>query len=179
MSYDPYSHDRETDYSSAKNPKMESQFNQSPFAGETPEQAKTRNMERDSKFRGIGGSIVFFGVFTLLASIVWIGEYEQRFDSTENSILSSAVVEIIDLVFRLLFGTLFIIGGIFILKQEKIGTYFVWFGCLLSPISKIVSPILLGLNPAANIMLTSVFVNLVLARVATIPFKEPKKPPTD
>ena len=178
MSYDPYSHDRETDYSSAKNPKMESQFNQSPFAGETPEQAKTRNMGRDSKFRGIGGSIVFFGVFTLLASIVWFGESDYA-DSTENSILSSAVVEIIDLVFRLLFGTLFIIGGIFILKQEKIGTYFVWFGCLLSPISKIVSPILLGLNPAANIMLVSVFVNLVLARVATIPFKEPKKPPTD
>ena len=129
-----------------------------------------------NKFRNFGLGFVIFGILVLLTAVIWAGEYEYT-DSEGNDIESTTTVEVIDFVFPMVFGMLFLIGGFFILKEQQIGVYLIWSGCFLVPVSEGISHILLGLNPPTDVMLFGVVANLILAYLATIPFKQSKQPP--
>ena len=133
-------------------------------------------MENNDKFRNFGLGFVIFGIFILLTSVILAGDYEYA-DSEDNVIESTTTVEIIDFVFPVVFGALFLIGGFFILKEQEIGVYLIWVGCFLGPVNEGISPILLGLNPPVDTMLFTVVTNLILAYLATMPFRESKQLP--
>ena len=133
-------------------------------------------MGKSDKFRNYGLGFVIFGIFILLVAGILVGEYEYA-DSEGNDIESTTTVEIIDFILPMVFGALFTIGGFFILKEQQIGVYLIWVGCFLGPVNEGISPILLGLNPPVDTMLFTVVTNLILAYLATIPFKESKQLP--
>ena len=133
-------------------------------------------MGKNDKFRNYGLGFAIFGIFILLAAGILVGEYEYA-DFEGNDIESTTTVEIIDFILPMVFGSLFLIGGFFIQKEQQIGVYLIWVGCFLGPVNEGISPILLGLNPPVDTMLFTVVANLILAYLATMPFKEPKQLP--
>ncbi len=131
-------------------------------------------MTENQRFKYFGGGFVIWGTFVLLTSVGFSGGDGYGYSDSNGNLDSTTTVKIIDFVLPLIFGSLFAIGGFFILKEQMIGVYLIWTGCILGPINEGVSRILLGASFDSFDMVFILIFNLFLAYIAVVPFNKSK-----